>query len=432
MTATTVNTYAEAAGRICDRGDDLRIVAGMYPGQPDDLLRAVVAEARRRDIRLTILLADLTGRLRSLGGQIDPADGPGPAPRLVTIGGRAPVPPLPAADYLPNSLWEIARRFTDGSVPVDVFVGVAAPPRADGSCSLGPMLSYGPAALAAAGYTVLEINHGIPATPGWPGPHRDELDLLLDAGADQPAELRRAKVGPLHRAIGDRLAALIPDGATLQLGIGSIPEGFLASLAGRRDLGIHSGAIPEAAIELIEAGVFTGHKKSADAGLHLTTSLLGTRRLYEYAADPAHRIRLEPVSVTHDPAALLAQHRLYSVNSALEVDLTGQASAEWVAGRRLSSGGGQIDFGKWAHIGDGAHIIALPARSADGRPRITPTLSAPHVVTTHRNDVDLVVTEYGAADLRGRTAEQRCAALVGIAHPDDRAGLRAAWERGPE
>ena len=162
MTATTVNTYAEAAGRICDRGDDLRIVAGMYPGQPDDLLRAVVAEARRRDIRLTILLADLTGRLRFLGGQTDPADGPGPAPRLVTIGGRAPVPPLPAADYLPNSLWEIARRFTDGSVPVDVFVGVAAPPRADGSCSLGPMLSYGPAALAAA-WEAWRASDGSPA-----------------------------------------------------------------------------------------------------------------------------------------------------------------------------------------------------------------------------------------------------------------------------
>jgi acyl-CoA hydrolase len=422
--SATVGSHAEAARLICDRGDDLHIVAGMYPGQPDDLLRAVVAEAGGRGVRLTVLLADLTGKLRFL----DPAE-PNP-PRLVTVGGRAPRPPLPAADYPPSSLWEIARRFTDGTLRVDVFVGMVAPPRDDGTCSFGPILSYGPSAMAAADHVVLEVNHAMPAIPGWPGPHRDDVHVLVDTGLDRVAELRPARVGPVQREIGARLAALIPNGATLQLGIGSIPEGFLAALRDHRDLGIHSGAIPEAAIELIDAGVFTGAEKSRDTGRHVTTSLLGSRRLYEYAADPAHGIRMQPVSVTHAPAALVEQRAFYSVNSALEVDLTGQANAEWAGGARIASGGGQVDFGKWAHVGDGAHIIALPARSPDGRPRITAALSAPHVVTTHRNDVDFVVTEFGVADLRGRTVEQRCAALVAVADPADRPALLAAWRDG--
>jgi acyl-CoA hydrolase len=413
-----VRTHEEAARAICDRGDGLRIVSPMYPSQPNALLAAIVAEARRRHTRVTILLADLSGRFPF----VEASDVDAGTVSLITIGGRSPRRLSGRVDNVPTSLWEIARRLGSGQLPVDVYVGYAAPAGPDGYHSMGPMVSYAPAAFAAAPLKVIEVNRAILPTPGYRGPHRNDIDLLVDAGTNEIGEFPAPKVSADHQRIGANLAALIPDGATLQLGIGGIPEGFVRALADKKGLSIHSGAIPESALDLIEAGVFTGR--------HVTTCLLGTRRLYAFAADPKNRIELHPVTLTHDPKTLAAVPTFYAVNSAFEVDLSGQVNAEVVDGRRASSGGGQVDFGKWAHAGDGANILALPARSTDGRPRIVPSLSPPYVVTTHRSDVDYVVTEFGVADLRGRTVDERSRALIDIAHPDDRVMLAAAARAG--
>jgi acyl-CoA hydrolase len=414
---TEVRDHASAAALMCDVAEDgeLHVVSPMFPGQPDQLLTALITEGARRGIGLVLYTADLSGRYE-FAADLDPAAA---GVRIVTIGGRVSTRLAPMIDYLPVTLFEIDRSFAERRIRVDVFAAQVTAPDADGYCSFGPVVSYSPAAMSAARMVVLEVNDGFPRMQGYRGVQRDAADVVVLAGADDVRELGAAVAGPVEETIGGLLAALIPNGATTQLGIGAIPERFLSALAGHKDLRIHSGAIPEAAIELIDAGVFSG----GDA--HLTTSLLGTRRLYEYAADPRNGIRVEPVSLTHAPATLMDVGPLFSVNSAFEVDLSGQVNAEYSGGRKRASAGGQSDFGRWAHL-TGANIIAIRARTRSGGPSIVPTLSAPYAVTTHRSDLDYVVTEYGVASLRSKTLRQRAEALAAIAAPEHRAQTEAA------
>ncbi|HEX5406491.1 MAG TPA: acetyl-CoA hydrolase/transferase C-terminal domain-containing protein [Pseudonocardiaceae bacterium] len=409
---TEVRDHAAAAALMCDVAEDgeLHVVSPMFPGQPDELLAALLTEAARRGIGLVLYTADLSGKYE-FTAEIDPAAA---GARIITIGGRVPDRLAPVIDYLPVTLYEIDRSFAAERIRVDVFAAQVAPPDPDGYCSFGPVVSYSPSAMSAARMVVLEVNDGFPRMPGHRGARRDAADVVVLAGADDVRELGTASAGPVEETIGGLLADLIPNGATTQLGIGSIPERFLAALAGHRNLRIHSGAIPEAAIELIDAGVFAGGDS------HVTTSLLGTKRLYEYAADPRNGIRVEPVSLTHAPATLMDVGPLFSVNSAFEVDLSGQVNAEYSGGRKRASAGGQSDFGRWAHL-TGANIIAMRARSRSGGPTIVPVLGAPHAVTTHRSDLDYVVTEFGVADLRSKTLRQRAAALAAITAPEHRA-----------
>jgi 4-hydroxybutyrate CoA-transferase len=417
MMPTELRDHASAAARMCDIAEDgeLHVVSPMFPGQPDRLLSELITEAARRGIGLVLYTADLSGRYEFAAGLDLAAAGT----RIVTIGGRVPTRLAPVIDYLPVTLFEIDRSFSAGRIRIDVFAAQVAAPDPDGYCSFGPVVSYSPAALAAARMVVLEVNDAFPRMQGHRGAVLDSADIVLRAGANEIGELGAAVAGPVEEKIGVQLAELIPDGATTQLGIGAIPERFISALAGHRNLRIHSGAIPEAAIELIDAGVFSG----GDA--HLTTSLLGTRRLYEYAAEPRNGIRVEPVSQTHSPATLTDVGPLFSVNSAFEVDLSGQVNAEYSGGRKRASAGGQSDFGRWSHL-TGANIIAIRARTRSGEPAIVPMLSAPYAVTTHRSDLDYVVTEYGVADLRSKTFQQRAAALARIVAPEHRAQTEAA------
>lgn len=412
---TEVRDHASAAVRVCDVAEDgeLHVVSPMFPGQPDGLLAALIGEAARRGIRLVLYTADLSGRYEFTSG-LELTD-----LRIVTIGGRVPGRLASLIDYLPMSLYEIDRSFAAGRIRVDAFVTQVAPPDADGYCSLGPVVSYSPSAIGEARMVVLEINDGFSTMQGHRGVPWEDADVVVRAGAHTIGELAVAKAGEVEEAIGRSLAALIPNGATTQLGIGAIPERFVRALADHKNLRIHSGAIPEAAIDLIDEGVFAG----GDA--YVTTSLLGTRRLYEYAADPRNRVVVEPVSVTHAPATLMDVGPLYSVNSAFEVDISGQVNAEYFGGRKHASAGGQSDFGRWAHL-TGANIIALRARTRTGGPSIVPMLSAPHAVTTQRGDLDYVVTEFGVAALRSKTLRQRAKALAGVVAPEHRAQTEAA------
>lgn len=417
-----LSSYDETAGAVLDLVERPTVVAAMYPMQPDDLLARLLAEADRRKTPVRLYAADLTGRFPFVrtewlaSGQVE----------LVTIGGKLSRRIARYADSMPCSLWEISRRLADGTIPVDLFVGRSAPPDVDGYCSFGPVVAYAAAAAEAARHRVLDLNQAVLSVPGYRGLAMDEVTLAVDSGASAVPELPVPVVGEAARAIGRRISELIPDGATLQLGIGTIPEALCGALTHRRDLGIHSGAIPEGAIPLLRAGVITGRRKSVDRGSHVTTSLLGSGRLYRYAAEPANRIEMRPVAQTHDPDTLRALDRLIAVNSALEVDLSGQANAETVNGARFSSPGGQVDFMHAGHLSDGgASIMAITARSRGGASRIVSRLSDPYSVTSQRNDVDFVVTEFGVADLRGRSLRERARNLIAIADPRVRDTLRA-------
>lgn len=419
----TLESYASVAREMFSRASGkLHVVSAMYPSQPDGLLRALIDESARSGMPLKLMVADLSGQFAFLPES--PPDGL----EIVTIGGRVPARLSATVDHLPVSLGEISRQLGDGTQPIDAFVTQAAAPGAEGYCSFGPMVSYSSAAMAGADATVVEVNRDIPSLHGYLGAHLDKVDIIVWMGASSVAELppRTPTIG--EQRIGEHLAELIPDAATLQLGIGGIPESFMTSLSAKKFLGIHSGALPEGAISLIEAGVITGEAKEVDREIHITTSLLGRRRLYEYAASADNHVQLWPVEYTHNAQVLSKFRRFFAVNSCFEIDLLGQVNAEYVGGRKASSMGGQGDFGRWAHLApEGANIIALLSQTSDGQTRILPRLPTPGCVTTHRSDVDFVVTEYGVAVLRGKSAWERARELCGVAHPDHRSTVWAGW-----
>jgi acyl-CoA hydrolase len=412
-----VSTYEEAASAICDRGDHLNIVSAMFPCQPDPLLEAVIGKAAGKAISINLFVADIPGRFDFLPQKQKPEK-----VSITTIAGRVPRWLSPSADCLPVSLGEAARRFTDASTRADVLVLYAGDVSA-GHLPFGPVVGYTPAALQAGTFVVAEVNSGISPVDGHPDLPLERVDLLLRAGQSELKEMPGGAPSPVEQAIGRHVALLIRDGATIEMGIGRVSESFLLNLRGKRDLGIHTGGLPETAMDLIQSGIVTGKAKCRDTGLHVATSLIGTRRLYEFAADPRNHVSLRPVTETHSLRCLLEFDNLVAVNSAIEVDLTGNVNAEFLYGQRFASPGGQPDFATAAHsCGRGANIVALPARSGDAS-RIVKTLPAGTTPTTRANEVDLVVTEYGVADLRGRTATERAEATIAIAHPDDRKAL---------
>src|SRR5690606_24914112 len=234
----------------------------------------------------------------------------------------------------------------------------------------------------------------------------------------------------LDRAISKFAQAYIPDRATLQVGIGSVPEAVMSDLRGRRDLGIHSGMLGDSVVDLVEAGAISNAYKEVDPGITITGALIGTRRLYDFC----HRnttVRMHPLSYTHNFSVLSKLSRFISLNSAVEVDLSGQVNAESAGGQYVGAVGGQVDYVRAASASPGGRsIIALPSTAQNGAvSRIVAQLSGP--VTTARSDVDVIITEYGAADLRGKTLSQRARALIEIAHPAHRETLdRAAHVAG--
>jgi acyl-CoA hydrolase len=242
-------------------------------------------------------------------------------------------------------------------------------------------------------------------------------------------EIPPRPVDERDRSIARHIAGYVHDGATLQVGLGTIPNALFEQLQQHRDLGLHTGVVGDGVIELIERGVITNAAKAIDTGLSVVGGLMGTRRLYDHAHRNAS-MRVEPVSYTHDPNVLACIRQFTAINSALEVDLTGQVNAEVAAGSYVGTIGGQTDFVRAAFACDGGRsVIGLPARTDGGRPRIVARIES-GVVTTARADADVVVTEYGAAELRGQPISERVRRLVAIAHPDDRDALARAARSG--
>jgi len=321
-------------------------------------------------------------------------------------------------NVLPSHYSDYPRLITSGRLRVDVVLLQLAPPDQFGRYSLSLGDEWLSPALESARTVIAEVNHQAPRTYSRMLTE-GELDVIVHTSRP-PVELGRRRPGEVERRIAENVRELVQDGATLQVGLGTLPDAILGALQGHRDLGIHSGAIGDSAVTLVEAGVITNARKSTDRGEIVTGSLMGTGRLFDFAKDnPLLQIR--DTRYTHDPARLAMQTRFTAINSAFEVDLTGQVNAEVASGRYLGAVGGSIDFLRGAaRAPEGAPIVALPAR-AGNQPRIVASLSGP--VSTPRADAGIVVTEFGVADLRGKSLGRRQTEMVELAHPDDREAL---------
>jgi acyl-CoA hydrolase len=343
--------------------------------------------------------------------------------RLSRVAAQRPV------RIVPCHFSALAALFERRELPIDIAIVQVSPPDPDGRCSFGVDPSYMADAIAHARVIIAEVNERMPATRGaW-------LDYdAIDVAVPSSRPLLEAPTGratETDERIADRIAELIQDGDSIQIGVGALPEAILRRLRGARDLGIHSGMIGDAVVELVEAGVITGARKPADRGLVVTGAALGSRRLFDFL-EGSEDVLMRPVSYTHSPATLAQVGRLVAINGGVEVDLSGQVNAEVAAGRHVGAVGGQVDFLRGAVASGGLGIVALPSVVAKtGATRIVPALSGP--VTTARADVDLVVTEHGVARLRGLDLERRAAALIAVAAPEHRDELaRAGGQRGGE
>lgn len=309
-----------------------------------------------------------------------------------------------------------------GPLRADVLLLSVPPQAADGTFGLGAGADYVAALIGRARCVLAEVNEHLPDVGTDRRLSRDEIDVLIRVSRPLP-EYPQPPGRGVEDAIAARVAELIPDGATIQLGIGALPSAVTSRLRGHRDLGVHSGVITDAIADLIEAGVVTGARKTVDRGLVITGFLLGTRRLVDLAGRD-RSIQLRDTRYTHDPAVLAAQHRLVAINSALEVDLTGQVNSETAADRYVGAVGGAIDFLRGAaRSAGGVPIVALPSM-AGSRSRIVARLTGP--VSQPRADAGVIVTEHGVADLRGLPLSERRARMIAIAHPDQRDALAQA------
>ena len=325
---------------------------------------------------------------------------------------------------VPCHVGQVGRLIDAGVIGCDVAFVQVSPADADGNHSYGLICDYVQNAVAKARLVIAEVNDQVPFTLGDATLPHDRIDVAV-AASRPPVEVAGALTGDTDRAIARHAAAFISDGAVLQIGIGAVPDALLQLLTDRRDLGVHSGMIGDGLVDLVEAGVVTNARKTRDRGVSITGALIGSRRLYDFAHRNA-AIGLRRGAYTHADAVLSAIPGLVTINSAVEVDLTGQVNAEQAGGNYIGGTGGQVDYVRaGARAEGGRSIIALPATAARGTAsRIVATLAGP--VTTARSEVDVIVTEYGAAELKGQTLAERARRLVAIAHPDHRAALDEA------
>lgn len=320
---------------------------------------------------------------------------------------------------------ELPTLLSTGALRADVVLVQVSPPDASGRYSLGLGDDYFSAAIGTARTVIAEINEHVPRTYGARTLMAHHCQAMIGS-ADVPGQMRPAPISDQTRAVARRVAGLVEDGATLQFGIGALPEAVLDQLHGHRDLGIHSGILNDGAMRLIQAGVVTGERKNLDRRVAIAGLLGGTTELFSFA-DQNARVELRNTAYTHDPRVLEQSRQLTAINAALEVDLTGQVNSEVAAGRYVGAIGGAVDFLRGAaRSRGGVPIVALPSRTANGS-RIVARLSGP--VSTPRSEDIVVVTEHGVADLRGLPLERRVERMLEIADPEHRADLALEAER---
>ncbi|HZP47723.1 MAG TPA: acetyl-CoA hydrolase/transferase C-terminal domain-containing protein [Vicinamibacterales bacterium] len=328
------------------------------------------------------------------------------------------------ADYVPIFLSDIPGLFSSRRVPLDVALLQLSPPDRHGYCTLGTSVDTALAAARSARFVVAEINERMPRTHGNTLVPVSKVHALVHTS--RPLfEHPPAPPSPVEDAIGEHIARLVPDRATLQLGIGAIPEAALRRLVDKHDLGVHTEMFSDGILDLVAAGIVTNKFKKVHPGRIATSFVMGSQRLYDFVDDNPF-VEFFPCDHTNDTAVIRKNDLVVAVNSALEVDLSGQVVADSIGARIYSGIGGQMDFIRGAALSPGGlPIIALPSTAAGGTvSRITSAIRAGAGVVTTRGHVHWVVTEFGAVDLFGKTLRERADALIGIAHPDFRAQLR--------
>ena len=330
-------------------------------------------------------------------------------------------------DYTPSFFFEIPQLFHT-TLPVDVAMVSLTPPDEEGNCSLGVSADYDYEAVMTAKTVIAQVNDQMPFTYGKLIPV-DKVTCFVEHSAPL-IELAPPKIGPVEEAIGRNCASLIKDGDTLQLGIGAIPDAVLLFLKDKKDLGIHSEMFSDGVVALAEAGVINNSKKTLHPGKYVANFLMGTKRLYDFV-DHNPDVLVLPVDYVNHPVVAAKNDNLVSINSCVQVDLMGQIASESIGFKQISGVGGQVDFIRGAAFSKGGRaIIAMPSTAAKGTvSKIVPLLDEGAAVTTSRNDVDYVVTEYGIAHLKGHTLRDRARALIEIAHPDFQDGLKEEFEK---
>lgn len=326
------------------------------------------------------------------------------------------------ADYVPYVFSEIPFLF-DSVLPVDVAMVTVSPPDKNGFCSLGVSVDYTKKAVESAKIVIAEINKAMPRTHGDSFVHVSEIDCFVEV--DIPiAELKATELTDVEINIGKYVTELIEDGSCLQLGIGGIPDAVLKNLGSLKDLGVHSEMISDGVKHLVEKGIVNGRKKNFHKDKIVITFLMGSREFYDWVDDNPI-IEMRTVDYTNNPYIIAQNKNMVAINSALEVDLLGQVCADTIGPKQFSGVGGQLDFVRGARMSEGGKaVIALPSTVKGGISRIVPTLKEGAAVTTSRNDVDYVVTDYGIASLKGKTVRDRMKALINIAHPSVREELQ--------
>lgn len=414
--ASKVCTPAQAVARL-ERGR--RFLIGSGAAEPAVLVRSLVTDGDHlADNEIVHILTlgpapyvapDQAARFRHTAFFI------GPNTRDAIHQGRA--------DFMPVFLSEIPELIRSRRVRIDAVLIQVSPPDRHGYCSLGVSVDVVRSAVDTASLVIAEVNPNMPRTLGNSFVHASRLDCMVPV--DYPLfELMIEPADTISQEIGRHVASLIPNGATLQTGIGKLPHAVLSSLGNHHDLGLHTEMLSDSAAELVQAGVINGRKKSLLPGKIVTSFVMGSRKLYEWVHDnPA--LEMRPTEFTNDPAIIARNDRMISINSALAVDLTGQVAADTLRGRFFSGIGGQVDFIRGSRRSQGGRpILALPSTAEDGKTsRIQAVLEAGAGIVTSRGDVHYVVTEYGIADLWGKNVRERAMSLIAIAHPDFRSEL---------
>jgi acyl-CoA hydrolase len=330
-------------------------------------------------------------------------------------------------DYVPIFLSEIPLLFKRNILPIDVALIQVSPPDAHGYCSLGTSVDIARAAVDTAHYVIAQVNPRMPRTHGDSFLHIRDIDAMVFHEAELPELSYGGVESPIIEKIAYNVASLIENGATLQLGIGNIPDQVLKNLNGHKDLGLHTEMLSDGVIPLIRSGVINNRKKKLNAGRSVTSFMNGTRKLFDFVDDNPE-VRVMDIAYVNDTSIIRQNPKVTAINSAIEIDLTGQICADSMGTYQYSGIGGQMDFIRGASLSEhGLPIIAMPSVTSTGISRIVPFLKEGAGVVTTRGHVHWVVTEYGKVDLFGKNLKQRAQSLIGIAHPEHGEWLEKAF-----
>ena len=412
-------TTAAAAVRHVHNGDTIIVPTGV--GEPPTLLTELSTQRHSfHDVKVAQILAvrkyayfdpETVANVRHVALFYGPAS---------RAGGQAGW-----VDFTPNYFSEIPAQIERGQIPANVVFSMASPMDAHGYFSLSLGADYTMAALTQARAVVLEVNPNVPFAYGNCLVHVSQVTALVES-SEPVFEVGLPTIGPVQEAIGKQVADLVEDGSTLQIGYGGIPDAVVMQLTDKHDLGIHTEMIGDGILTLVESGTVTNRRKNYLPGKMIATFALGSAKLYRFM-DRNPMLEMHPSNFTNDPMLAGQNDKLVAINATLQIDLLGQCGSESLGHSPFSGTGGQSDFVRAANRSrDGKAFIVLPSTAKDDSiSRIAPVLSPGTHVSTSKNDINYVVTEYGVAQLRGKSASQRARELIGIAHPNFRAELTA-------